>query len=319
MSDMGARVFELRVLESLAAGKTAVHRLHPLTKLLSTFTFIVVVVSFGRYDFVRIAPYLFYPFVMMALAELPYKVLLARVLIAAPFCLFAGLSNVIIDRAEAFNVGGISVSLGVVSLATILLKMYLSVMAALLLAATTPFTKLAAQLRRLRVPAVFVMVFEVTFRYIGVLLEEAWSMTIAYRLRSGAKKALDMKHMGSFVGQLLLRGFDRAERVHAAMLCRGHLMERYADARHSRARQVLPHLRPLAQPQAQPQTQTQPQAQPQAQSMAQPQAQPQSQPLAQPQPQAQPLARPHAHARAADALALAAVALPSLLLRFISL
>jgi len=205
--------------------------LHPLTKLVSAFVYIVFVASFGRYDFVRLAPYLFYPFVMMAIAELPYKLLLPRVLIALPFCLFAGISNVIFDKAAAFSIGGVTVSLGVLSLATILLKMYLCVMAALLLVATTPFTELAAQLRRLHVPMVFVMVFEITFRYIGVLLEEVHSMTTAYKLRSGGKKALEMRHMGSFVGQLLLRGFDRAERVHAAMRCRGYSLKHVPPAR----------------------------------------------------------------------------------------
>jgi len=231
MSDIGARVRELRSLENLSAGRTAIHRLHPLTKLLSAFIFIIFVVSFNRYDFIRLTPYLFYPFVVMALAELPYKLLLSRVLIALPFCLFAGLSNVIFDRAAAFTVGGVTISLGVLSLATILLKMYLCVMSALVLVATTPFTELTAQLRRLHVPMVFVMVFEMTFRYIGVLLEEVHAMTTAYKLRSGNKKALDMRHMGSFVGQILLRGFDRAERVHAAMRCRGYSLKHIPPAR----------------------------------------------------------------------------------------
>jgi len=225
MSDISARAHELRALENLSAGRTAVHRLHPLTKLLSAFIFIVSAVSFGRYDFLRLVPYLFYPFVMMALAELPYGLLLSRVLIALPFCLFAGLSNVIFDREAAFAVAGVTVSLGALSLATILLKMYLCVMSALVLVATTPFSELTAQLRRLRVPMVFVMVFEMTFRYIGVLLEEVHAMTTAYKLRSGTKKALEMRHMGSFVGQILLRGFDRAERVHSAMRCRGYSLK----------------------------------------------------------------------------------------------
>jgi len=233
LSDISARIHEIRALENLASGRTAIHRLHPLTKLVSAIVFIVLVVSFGRYDFARLAPYLFYPFVMMALAELPYKLLLARVLIALPFCLFAGISNVIFDKAAAFDIGGVTVSLGVLSLATILLKMYLCVMAALLLVATTPFIELTAQLRRLHVPMVFVMVFEMTFRYIGVLLEEAHSMTTAYKLRSGNKKAIEMRHMGSFAGQLLLRGFDRAERVHAAMRCRGYSLKHVPPARRS--------------------------------------------------------------------------------------
>ena len=222
MPNLSARVHELRALENLSAGNTIIHRLHPLVKILSSFIYIVIVASFGRYDFIRLTPYLFYPFILMALAGLPYKVLLLRIAVALPFCLFAGISNLIFERDTAIIIGSITISYGVISFATILLKMYLCVMAALLLAATTQFSELTAQLRRMRVPMIFVMVFETTFRYISVLLEEAFSMVVAYKLRSGTQKAIDMKHMGTFTGQLVLRGFDRAERVHMAMRCRGY-------------------------------------------------------------------------------------------------
>lgn len=46
-------------------------------------------------------------------------------------------------------------------------------------------------------------------------------MMRAYHLRSLKQNGLEMRHMGSFTGQLLLRSIDRAERVYAAMQCRG--------------------------------------------------------------------------------------------------
>ena len=228
---MSARAHELRALESLSMGRSAVHRLHPLAKVLQSSVYIAVVASFGRYDFLRLAPYLFYPCVIMAIAGLPYRPMLSRMLVALPLCLFAGISNIIFDRAAAFTIWGVAVSFGVLSMATIILKMYLCVMAALLLVATTQFTELTAQLRRLRVPMVFVMVFETTYRYIGILLAQAHSMATAYRLRSGMKNAIEMRHMGSFAGQLILLGFDRAERVHAAMRCRGYSLRHLPPAR----------------------------------------------------------------------------------------
>jgi len=209
-------------METLAAGQTAVHRLHPSAKLSFAITLIVCTVSFGRYDLIFLTPYLFYPFVLAALAGLPYRVLLPRVLVALPFCFFTGLADLILNRSAAVRLGAIPVSFGAVSFATILLKAYLCVMAALILIATTPMTGLTATLRSLRVPAVLVTVFELTYRYIGVLLEELHSMTVAYKLRGGRQKALAFRHMGSFAGSLFLRGLDRAERVHAAMLCRGY-------------------------------------------------------------------------------------------------
>lgn len=222
MSNIGTRIGEIHRFETLALGETAIHKLHPFTKLCSALVLIAAVVSFGRYDAVPLAPFLFYPVIVAALADIPYRALVSKLLIGLPFCLFAGISNVIADRGTAWVLWGVPVSYGAVSLLTILLKMVLCVSAALLLTATTPLAELSAQLRRLRVPFVFVTVFEMTYRYIGVLLEEAHSMTTAYLLRSAGKKALEMRHMGNFVGQLLLRGFDRAERVYSAMLCRGY-------------------------------------------------------------------------------------------------
>jgi cobalt/nickel transport system permease protein len=38
------------------------------------------------------------------------------------------------------------------------------------------------------------------------------------------RKGIAMKDMGSFTGQLLLRSFDRAERIYNAMKCRGYAL-----------------------------------------------------------------------------------------------
>ncbi|MDR0468493.1 MAG: cobalt ECF transporter T component CbiQ, partial [Peptococcaceae bacterium] len=211
----------VHVYETLALGDTVYHKLHPLTKLCSALVFLCTVASFGRYDFLPMAPYVFYPVVIAAVAEIPWRDLFPKLVIALPFCLFAGLSNALLDPTAAFFLFGAPISYGILSLLTILLKMFLCVSAALLLAATTPLTELSGQLRRLRVPYIFVMIFEMTYRYIGLLLEEAHAMTTAYILRGAGKKAPDMQHMGSFLGQLLLRGFSRSERVYDAMRCRG--------------------------------------------------------------------------------------------------
>jgi cobalt/nickel transport system permease protein len=222
MSDISARIRDLHTLETLSRGKSVIHRLHPMAKLVSCLVFIVAVVSFDRYGFTRLAPYAFYPFVLMALSDVPYAAFLKRLWIPLPFCLFAGISNVILDTSTAFSIGTLSISFGVLSLATILLKMVLTVMAALLLVATTPMAELTAQLRFLHVPGIFVTIFEMTYRYIGVLLEETLSMSTAYGLRHTRKKGIEMRHMGSFVGQLILKSLDRAERVYGAMKCRGY-------------------------------------------------------------------------------------------------
>jgi cobalt/nickel transport system permease protein len=84
---------------------------------------------------------------------------------------------------------------------------------------------LAAQLRRFHIPAIFVTLLEVCYRYIAVLAAESGSMYTAYKLRSVNAKGVAMVHMGSFVGHLFLRSAARAERVYAAMKCRGYSLK----------------------------------------------------------------------------------------------
>jgi len=218
------KIYELYALEQLAASNTCIHRLNPLSKLLAAAVFIVTVVSFNRYALGRLTPYIFYPALLMALSQTPYSLLFKRFLIALPFCLFAGISNIIFDRNTAFVINDIAVSYGVISFFAILFKTYLCVMAVLILVSVTRFSELTTELRRLRLPQIFIIMFELTYRYIGVLLNEAFSMSIAYSLRSPNRKGIEMRDMGSFAGQLLIRSFDRAERVYNAMKCRGYAL-----------------------------------------------------------------------------------------------
>jgi cobalt/nickel transport system permease protein len=77
-------------------------------------------------------------------------------------------------------------------------------------------------MRCFRIPHIFIVMFEMTYRYIGVLVTEAYSMFISYSLRNASAKGIVIKDMGCFTGQLLLRSFDRADRVYNAMKCRGY-------------------------------------------------------------------------------------------------
>ncbi len=223
-ADISSSIREIYSLEQLSEHSTCIHRLHPVVKLLTALCFIVVVVSFNRYAVAVLIPYIFYTTVIMALSETPYLLLLKRALLALPFGLLAGLSALLLETNTAVSLGSVSITSGMLVLFSVLFKTYLCVMAVLLLVATTPVASLTDSLRMLRVPSIFISVFEMTYRYIGTLLEQTGSMYTAYRLRGGKKKGIELRHMGAFLGQLLLRSFDRAERVYSAMQCRGYAL-----------------------------------------------------------------------------------------------
>lgn len=211
---------DLYSLEQLAAGRTILHRLHPGVKIIATLFFLITVLSLDRYRFGRLLPFLFYPSVILALAGIPLRMILRRTAIALPFCLFAGVSNLFLERETAFTLGPLPVSYGFLSLCTLILRTGLCVLAVLILVADTPFTHITGQLRRFWIPPLFIALLEILYRYIPVLLAEAASMTTAYTLRGGSGRGIKMAHMGSFAGFLFLRSAGRADRVYTAMKCR---------------------------------------------------------------------------------------------------
>ena len=107
------------------------------------------------------------------------------------------------------------------SMVTLMLKGVFSLMASFLLIATTPIDSLCSALRRLHVPSILTTLLLLTYRYIGVMLEELAVMTDAYRLRAPGQKGIHISAWGSFLGQLLLRSMDRAQELYGSMLLRG--------------------------------------------------------------------------------------------------
>ena len=59
------------------------------------------------------------------------------------------------------------------------------------------------------------------YRYIFVLAEEGGRVSRGRSLRSFGKRGEGMSSYGSLIGNLLLRTWRRAERIHMAMLARG--------------------------------------------------------------------------------------------------
>jgi cobalt ABC transporter, permease protein cbiQ len=225
MADIRSKLTELYSLEQLSLKNTSVHKLHPFSKLVVTLVYILCVVFHGRYDFWGLTPFLFYPVVVMAIGEIPFKMIFKRALIALPFCLFAGISNIIFDKTAVIKIGNLVVTGGVCSFIAILARSYLCVSAVLILVALTPFNQLTFQLKRIHIPNMIVILIEMIYRYIGVLIEEADTMLIAYRLRNPKVKWPYIRDIGPFIGQLFLRSMSRAERIYAAMKCRGYGIE----------------------------------------------------------------------------------------------
>ncbi|PLY01205.1 MAG: cobalt ECF transporter T component CbiQ [Desulfuromonas sp.] len=212
---------DLGSLDALAYRDSAIHRLDPRAKLVTTLIFIVTVVSFDKYSIAAMLPFLLYPAVLTVQAGLPAGPILKKLLIALPFAFFIGIFNPFFDQATLLRFGTIEISGGWVSFASILLRFSLTVTAALTLIATTSFAGVCMALEKLGCPKIFALQLLFVYRYLFVLIEEATRLVRARALRSFHGRGKGLRTFGSLIGQLLLRTLERAQRIHLAMLCRG--------------------------------------------------------------------------------------------------
>ena len=225
MANIVQSLYNIRFLDELAEKQTVIHDIHPLAKLLTTMIYLIVVVSFGKYEISGLLPLILYPIIIMALAEIPLLAILKRMLLVAPLAVGIGAFNPLFDHNIIIVLGGFQLSGGWISFFSILIKFVLTVLAAFIIIATTGMDRIASALRMLRVPRIFVLQVLLTYRYISVLMEEAARTTQAYNLRAPFHKGIKPGVWGSLAGNLLLRTYERAQRLYQAMVQRGFIGE----------------------------------------------------------------------------------------------
>ncbi|UCG39249.1 MAG: cobalt ECF transporter T component CbiQ [bacterium] len=212
---------DIGYLDTLAGQDTAVHRLDPRAKLVTTLAFIATVVSFGKYEISSLIPFLFYPLYLLAAGNLPAGYVFRKVLLVSPFAVLVGIFNPLLDQEIHIRIGALALSGGWVSFVSILMRFTLTVGAAMTFVAVTGFNTVCMALERLGAPRFFAIQLLFLYRYLFVLVEEATAMVRARSLRVFNGRGMGLPAYGSLMGHLLLRTLDRAQRIHSAMWCRG--------------------------------------------------------------------------------------------------
>jgi len=224
----------IHALDSYCPGSSPVHRLDPRVKLSLVGLFILTAAlvpdrkwaAFGALEgLVLLATFL---------SRVGWVRVQRRSAVALPFTL-AALTVVFSTPGRVLwsvPLPGFLLSIteaGVFRFLSILARSYLSVQAAVLLAATTPFPDLLWGMRALRVPQVLVTITGFLYRYLFVLADEARRMLQAREARSaapdgkgGGSVAWRARVTGSMAGTLFLRSYERSERIYLAMLARGY-------------------------------------------------------------------------------------------------
>jgi cobalt/nickel transport system permease protein len=190
--------------------------------VLALLGFVLVVVATPDDRYALFAGYLALLAVVIGVSRVPLTYLLPRMVVEAPFLVFA-LVMPFVSHGPRVDVLGLSVSEpGLVAAAGLVIKGTLGVLASLTLAATTEPTDLLRGLERLRLPAQLVQIMGFMIRYLDVVTAEVARMRIA--LASRGFTARNPRHwpvVARSLGALFIRSYERGERVHLAMLARG--------------------------------------------------------------------------------------------------
>ena len=237
--------------ERYLAGRSAIHTADARAKLPATlaYVFAVTLTPVGHWPALGL---LALPLAAaLVLSRLSPLVVLQRSVLALPFLLAAVPLMFTKEGEVLFSVplfGWTASREGLETVLSILAKSWLSVMAAVILTATTPAAELLRAMRTLGLPRLLVATVSFMYRYLFVIAEEALRLLRARDSRSArlpgrsasASLAWRAKVLGNMVGSLFLRTYERSERVYAAMQARGYDGEpRFLGSRAWRAIEVV--------------------------------------------------------------------------------
>ncbi|MGH9559432.1 MAG: energy-coupling factor transporter transmembrane component T family protein [Bryobacteraceae bacterium] len=190
------------VVERWSRGSSPLHARDARAKFGALLAFLIAVSTTRPASQAAFAGYAALLAIAIAVARLPALAILARAAVVLPF---SGVFALIVwwsgEPLRALALGE---------------KSFLSAIAALLLAATTPLPELLRALDKLKIPRALILSIQFLYRYLFVALEQAQRMRHAVRAR-GAR-------FGSAAGALAVlfaRSFARAEGIYRAMLARG--------------------------------------------------------------------------------------------------
>jgi cobalt/nickel transport system permease protein len=226
-----------------------IHRLAPEAKLVAAFLFVFAVAVTSREAVWAFLVYAVALRAIIAVAKVPTRFVLARLLVVVPFIAFAFLVP-FIASGEQVAVIGISVSRdGLWGMWNIVAKATLGATVSIILAATTEIPEMLRGMAVLKVPAPLTAIAMFMVRYLEVVAGELGRMRVAMTARGYDPRWLwQARPIAASAGALFIRSYERGERVHAAMLSRGYsgtmpdLNRRRATAAEWRLAGLLPAL-----------------------------------------------------------------------------
>lgn len=221
MNRLGQAVKDIHISDNAEHSHMQQGGVHPLSRMIITVVYILVVLSFSDRELIGLAGMVLYLLIHIVWNDISVRIMLRHIW---PVLLLTGVIGIAapVMNTNVFAVfGGIKITYGMLFMITFMLKGMFCVIASYILTITVGIRQICYTLRLLHMPEEIVTVIMLMHRYLIVIIKEVERMQQAYRLRAPSHKGLDFTVWGSFVGLLLIRSMDRAEVVYESMKLRG--------------------------------------------------------------------------------------------------
>ena len=202
-------------IDRYASLESPIHRMDVSKKLWGLccgLAFLLIILPLFNSDF-GLRTMIVYGILALLLAlisKIPLKFLISRSALVLPF------------SALIIAVNYFSGNFTFLRTVEMLLKSLLSIFSLLLLSSTTPYHEILRQLGKWGTPAVLISMLSFMYRYFFLLAVEIEALERGIRTRKSKVSGwTKVKVYANIIGMLLIRSYERAERVHQAMRMRG--------------------------------------------------------------------------------------------------
>lgn len=211
-------------IDRYASLDSPIHRFDPRAKII-TFTLLLISFVFVQKISVAFLALLF-SLILLLVSKLPIRFILKRVQMVLIFVLpLLIIMPLTVRGTELFSVFGISATReGLWYASLIVIRSMAAVILILTMLGSMRFDTTIKALYTLKVPKTLVQMLMFTYRYIFVIIDEFMSMWRAMSAKGFNPRTnmYGLSVMGNMVGMLIVKSYERGERVYQAMISRGY-------------------------------------------------------------------------------------------------
>jgi cobalt/nickel transport system permease protein len=211
-------------IDRYAEMDSPIHHIEPRVKIISFGILIVSAVFAGTISgalfFLMVAT------VILLASRLPVKFILARMQVICVFVIpILILMPLTVPGTPVFSLGPLTVSAEGISFAVLVtIRSVTAILLVVTMLGTQRFDTTLKALALMRVPGIIIQMLLFTYRYIYVMIDEFLRIWSAMRAKGFtfrfSRYGLGM--IGNCIGMLLIKSYERAERVYLAMIAKGY-------------------------------------------------------------------------------------------------